>query len=74
MSWLPIIRALLEIAVFFLGKLNDHEQQKIGEDRAVKKALTELTIRAGVAKEISDASRNWSRADIDERLRDYYRD
>lgn len=74
MSWLALIRALLEIAVWFLNRASDEEQRKIGEDRAVNKALSELAVRTGKAKEIALASRDWTRDDIDRRLRDYYRD
>lgn len=74
MNMLALIRFVLELANFLLRRLDAQEQQKIGEDRVIKKSLTELVLRTDVAKAVADASREWDRAELDERLREYYRD
>lgn len=74
MSWLGFIQLLLQIVLKIMDHMDDKEQQRIGEDRAVKRALAKIVERTQRAHDIDDESRTWSDADIDDRLRDYWRD
>ena len=74
MNWLSIILLLLKVVDAILQGRSDKEQQQIGEDRVVKQTLLNIAKRTGVAKDISDASKSWDRAAIDDILRDDFRD
>jgi hypothetical protein len=68
-----LIKLILLIASWLVDKRSEADQRKIGEDEAVREALLNLSIRTRVAKTVSLDSGNWTASDIDERLRDYYR-
>lgn len=72
--WLQIIVALLNIVAVIIRSRSDKEQQAIGANDVIRKALAELVTRVQIAKKIDLDSDDWDREHIDSILSKYYRD
>lgn len=74
MNLIVIIKTLLQIVSFLMRKADEAQLKELGKDELVKQQLTELVTRTATAKAIAAEFANKSDADIDDFLRDYYRD
>jgi hypothetical protein len=57
-----------------MGRLNDKEQQQLGEDRAIKNNLANILVAVQTGKRIDAASDQYSDADVDKFLSGHFRD
>lgn len=71
--WLAIVRLLLEVVAAIMKRRSDSEQQQIGADRVVQKALLEVVARSRLARNIDNDSEHWDADTIDSILQRYYR-
>ena len=74
MNIIVIIKTLLQIVSFLIRKADEKQLKELGKDELVKQQLTELVARTDVAKSIAAEFAAKSDADIDDFLRDHYRD
>lgn len=74
MDWIAIVRLLLGIVNTVVQRLDDAKQQEIGKDAVVKEQLEGLVKSLGHAKFIDDRVDRMSDADVDNVLRNDFRD
>lgn len=74
MNIIVIIKTLLQIVSFLMRKADEAQLKELGKDELVKEQLADLVARTATAKEIADRFHNMSDSDIDDFLRDKFRD
>jgi hypothetical protein len=74
MGWLTILRLVLSIANSIAEVVRDKQLLDAGEAKATAKALADTAETLGVAKAVKARLANASEAEIDDILKDDYRD
>lgn len=74
MGWAMLVKALLQLVILFVQRMDDEKQRQLGRDEIVRKSLAELVVATQSAKAVDVASASWTVDDVNRILRDSFRD
>lgn len=74
MDIVAIIRLLLSVTDWLMKQASDAQQRRIGRDGEILRNAEKIVRRAQIAKQIDNEFEHLGANDVDERLREYYRD
>lgn len=69
-----IVQLLLTVVTLLIRKGNEAQLKELGANEVVQKQLTELATSTGIAKQLSEKWKSASDSDVDDFLRDKFRD
>ena len=74
MTWLRLVQSMLQLTVIVVRWIDEKQQQQIGRDLEVKRALAELSMRSAIAQQMAEDLSRAGDDDVIDQLRDDFRD